>query len=224
MYLPKPSITLVTDRNLYRESADNNVDTISLIEAAIEGGIDIIQLRARSVGLDDLALFAVAMRVREMTAGQALFVVTGDVELAEKCHADGILLPERSYKPSDARNFLRGDGTKLVGGFVKTVIGASRAERGGADFVQVGPAFDNTDFTVPEAEGLPLLRKIKDAIHIPVVAFGGINTPARAVDCLKAGADGIAISDAVTLAGNPKDAAAAIRIAVDSAWQALHAE
>jgi thiamine-phosphate pyrophosphorylase len=224
MSFPKPSITLVTDRTLYRDSPDNEAHTVSLIEAAIAGGIDIIQLRARGASSDDLALYAVALRVREMTAGHALFVVTGDVVLAEKCHADGILLPESSYKPSDARNFLRGDGTKLVGGFVNTVIGASRAERGGADFVQVGPAFDNAVGGVPEAEGLPLLRKIKDAVHIPVVAFGGINTPERAVDCLMAGADGIVISDAVTLAGNPRDAAAAIRNAVDSAWQTLHAD
>ena len=216
--IPRPNLTLITDRKLYRPRTDKKGDPLSLVEAAISGGVNIVQLRART-SQDDLGLYAVTMRLRELTAGKAQFVVTGDLELAEKCGADGILLPERSYKPSEARAFLRGE-TRLVGAFARSVPTAGRAERGGADYVQVGPAFDPD--APPDAEnGLGLLRKVKDAVHIPVIAFGGIRTPAQVGDCVRAGADGVAVTDAITLAPDPQSAAAALRAALDAAWHAL---
>ena len=190
------------------------------MEAAIAGGVNIVQLRARS-SQDDLGLFAVGMRLRELTAGKAQFVVTGDLELAEKCHADGVLLPERSYKPSEARAFLRGASGGLVGAFTRSVPGAGRAERGGADYVQVGPAFE-PDAPAGADAGLVLLRKVKDAVHIPVIAFGGILTPTQVGDCVLAGADGVALTEAVTRAADPQAAAAALRAALDAAWRVLH--
>jgi thiamine-phosphate pyrophosphorylase len=134
-----------------------------------------------------------------------------------------VLLPERSYKPSEARTFLRGDGIKAVGAFSRSVTGASRAERGGADYVQVGPTFDGDGPGAAE-EGLVLLRKVKDAVHIPVIAFGGIRTPAHVADCLRAGADGVAVTEAVTKAADPQGAAGTLRVAMDAAWRALHGE
>ena len=107
---------------------------------------------------------------------------------------------------------------RLVGTFARTVTGAAAAERGGADYIQVGPAFDAD----APGEGLALLRKVKDAVQIPVVAFGGIQTPADVADCLRAGADGVAVTDAVTLAPDPQAAAAELRAAIEAAWRALH--
>jgi thiamine-phosphate pyrophosphorylase len=216
---PRPSLTLVTDRNLYRQEAGGSANPLSLVETAIAGGVDIVQLRVPAAGTDDLGLYAVAMRVRELTAGKVHFVLTGDVELAEKCHADGILLPESSYKPSEARNYLRG-GVRLVGAFVQSVHGASRAERGGADYVQVGPAFNDVADSENTA-GLRMVRKIKDAVHIPVIAFGGIQTSEHVADCVRAGADGIAVTEAITRADNPQAAAATLRSALDTAWESI---
>lgn len=237
---PKPSLTLVTERILYRPQNDKKGDTLSLIDAAIAGGVDIVQLRVRNSSPGDLGLYAVALRLREMTAGKALFVITGDVELAEKTLADGILLPERSYKPSDARSFLRGvemvhapaqdelhlearlgGGVRLVGTFAHGVTGASRAERGGADYVQVGPAFDK-DANGTSKSGLATVRKVKDAVHIPVIAFGGIATQAQAAACLHAGADGIAVTDAILQAPEPESATRALKSALEATWRELH--
>jgi thiamine-phosphate pyrophosphorylase len=214
--IPRPSLTLVTDRTLYRPRAEKKGDPLSLVEAAIAGGVNIVQLRART-SQDDLGLFAVAMRLRELTAGKVCFVVTGDLELAEKCGADGVLLPERSYRPSEARSFLRGEA-QIVGAFAHSVAGAGRAERGGADYIQIGPAFE-PDVVDGEQAGLTLIRKVKDAVNLPVIAFGGVRTPAHVGDCLGAGADGVAVTDAITRAADPQSAAAGLRAALDAAWR-----
>jgi thiamine-phosphate pyrophosphorylase len=222
MDLTRPSLTLITDRKLYRPRTDKKTDSLSVIEAAIAGGVHIVQLRAGNAESDDIGLYAVAMRLRELTAGKALFAITGDLELAERCHADGVLLPESTYKPSEARAFLRGDTARLVGGFARSVTAAARAERGGADYVQVGPAFSRDERDEEEDSGLSILRKVKDAVQIPVIAFGGIRSAEDAIDCLRAGADGVAVTDAIASAPDPESAARFLRIALDSAWRALH--
>ena len=213
----RPTLTLIVDRNLYRPAGGKG-NPLSLVEAAVSGGVDTIQLRVGRADKDDLGLYAVAMRVRELTQGSALFVMTGDLELAERVHADGILLPERSYKPAEARGYLRGN-IRLVGAFVQSVNGAGRAERGEADYVHVGPAF-------PESEemlgGMILIRKIKDAVQIPVIAFGGILTGPQVAECIEAGADGIAVTEAITKAKDPAVAASTLRSALDSAWKSVH--
>ncbi|WP_165863980.1 thiamine phosphate synthase [Capsulimonas corticalis] len=212
----------MTDRNLYRQSSEGVSGPISLIDAAIQGGVDIVQLRAVAGETDDLAIYAVSLHLREMTAGKALFVVTGDIELAEKCHADGLMLREHSYRPSEARSYLRGENVKLVGAFARSVEEAARAERGGADYVQFGPVFQADEALEADHPGLALLRKIKDAVQIRVIGFGGVQTPEQAAACIAAGADGVAVTDAITGAADPQKAAADLRAALSAAWTEHH--
>ena len=142
------------------------------------GGVNIVQLRARTTPADDLGLYAVAMRLREMTAGHARFVVTGDVELAEKVSrrrraAARALLQAR---PRRAR-FLRGEAPSALRRHVRPHRqrrGPGRARRGGLRAGRPGLRRRRRPRT---RGGLTLLRKIKDAVQIPVIAFGGVQTP-----------------------------------------------
>ncbi len=162
-------------------------------------------MRLAPGGNEGLEAFALAQRLREITRERVPLVVTDDIELAEKCHADGVLLTsERSYRPTAVREYIRTE-PGIVGCYAPSVPIAARAERGGADYVQVGPVFGSDD---PDA-GLALLRKVKDAIHLPLVAFGGITTPEHARQALEAGASGIALTDAILAAEDPRAAAAA---------------
>ena len=211
MSLLAPKLTLVIDRRLYRTVKDN--EPLSLVEAAIAGGVTQVQLRTSTrEPAGDLGLFAIALRLREMTRGIVPFVVTGDLELAEKCFADGVLLTERSYKPEAARKYLRGP-QPVVGCYVQTVTGASRAERGGADYVQVGPIYSDKSGG-PDTGDLNLIRKVKDAILLPIVAFGGITSSDRASAAIGAGADGVAVTSAILAAQHPKTAAEELRSAL----------
>jgi thiamine-phosphate diphosphorylase len=202
-----PTLTLVVDRRLYRTFSDK--EPLSLVEAAIAGGVTQVQLRTTPKDKEnDLGVFAIALRLREMTSGVVPFVVTGDLELAEKCHADGVLLTEKSYKPEAARKFLRGPQS-MVGCYCQSVLAASRAERGGADYVQVGPVYQEK--STDEEGDLSLVRKVKDAILLPVVAFGGISTRDRVAAVMEAGADGVAVTTAILAAQHPRIAAQELR-------------
>lgn len=217
MNFTTPSLMLVVDRLLYRTRAQQ--EPLSLVDEAIEGGVTLVQLRLRvadaAEGGDGLDRYAIAQRLREITAGRVPFVVTNDLELAERASADGVLLTgDQTYKPTAARDYLRGE-RPLVGCYASTVTLASRAERGGADYVQAGPIFADADDT-PD-EGLPLLRKIKDAIHLPVIAFGGIDSVERAELAVRNGADGIAVSHHLLTAPDPRATAAALRAAIANA-------
>ncbi len=192
---------LVIDRLLYRPRADR--EPLSLVDEAIEGGVSLVQFRASAAGSDGLETFALAQRLREITRDRVPLIVTDDIQLAEKCHADGVLLSsEFSYRPSAVREYIRQEPA-IVGCYAPSVATAAKAERGGADYVQVGPVFAADD---PES-GVTLLRKIKDAIHLPVVAFGGIATPEQAKLALDSGAEGIALTDAILAADDPRAAA-----------------
>src|SRR5665213_1733991 len=169
-----PSVTLVIDRRLYRVLGEGQ-QPLSLVEAAIDGGVGMVQLKLTSNGESqivtpaDLVATAVAQRLREMTSDQVPFLVTGDIELADRSKADGIvLIGDKTYRPDDAREYLK--STAVVGCYVDTLRAAALAEHGGADFVQIGPIFENPDDTC-----LTLIRKVKDAVNIPVLAYGGID-------------------------------------------------
>ena len=205
MPVDAPRLTLVIDRLLYRTRDDE--PPLSLVEEAIAGGVSLVQMRTGAWQGDDLGIYAVAQRLREITRGKAPMLVTDDLHLAEKCEADGILLtPEHSYRPESVREYVR-VSPSIVGCFVTSVWAAARAERGGADFVQVGPIFGD-GIGHGAADGLVLLRKVRDAIHLPVVAFGGIMNADLAAQTIDAGATGIAVGEPILSATDPRRAAA----------------
>jgi thiamine-phosphate pyrophosphorylase len=209
MLFLRPNLTLVVDRLLYRPQVDR--EPLSLVDEAIHGGATMVQLRlAKDADPADLGIWAVAQRLREITEGRVPLVITGDLELAERCHADGVLLVEEiSYRPADARKFIR-PPTKLVGCYANSVAVAARAERGQADYVQVGPIFGS------DGNGVALLRKIKDSIHLPVIAFGGISSAELAREAMQAGADGVAVTHGILSAPNPRLAAQSIMAAISN--------
>jgi len=84
-------------------------------------------------------------------------------------------------------------GDKMIGVSTHDVGQAKEAEEGGADYIGFGPMFGTTTkATGYTARGLPMLRRVRDAVSIPIVAIGGI-TEANVVEIWQAGADSAAI-------------------------------
>ena len=109
----------------------------------------------------------------------------------------------------DARR-LAGPGL-AIGISVESLEDALRAQARGADYIGISPVFataTKTDAAAPL--GLEGVRRIRAAVHLPMVGIGGI-TADNAARVIAAGADGIAVVSAIVAADFPERAAAALK-------------
>lgn len=187
---------------------------LDVASAALEGGADVVQLRAKELGgrdMQDLAARICAM-VRE-GGGDCLFVVNDRIDVARATGAGGVHLGQDDIAAAAARQLL---GEGMVLGISATSVEEARAaEADGADYLGVGPVFatpTKTDAAAPI--GLDGLRRIRETVALPIVAIGGINEE-NARQVLEAGADGIAVISAVTGAEHMSEAVRDLRRLVD---------
>ena len=76
----------------------------------------------------------------------------------------------------------------------------------GADHVALGPIFPTTTKDVGRPiVGTQTLKKVKEAVNVPIVAIGGINSN-NITEVVHAGADSICVSSAIGLSSDPKNA------------------
>lgn len=132
-----------------------------------------------------------------------IFIVNDDLQLAR--YADGVHLGKEDGDILQARQQLGPD--KIIGvSCYDSLERAVAAEQAGADYVAFGSMFESS--TKPQARraSLGLLRKAQSALHIPIVAIGGI-TLQNAQAVVTAGADAIAVINSVFAATNPCAAA-----------------
>ena len=74
----------------------------AFLEAALRGGVDVIQLRDKQ--LDDAALIAAAREFRAAAdASGALFVLNDRPDLVAACRADGVHVGQEDASVGDAR-------------------------------------------------------------------------------------------------------------------------
>jgi thiamine-phosphate pyrophosphorylase len=165
--------------------------------AAIEGGANAVQLRAREHSDDQLLPLARELAERCADRG-VLFIVDDRVDLAIASGAAGVHLGQGDPW-QDAR--IRLGPEMILGVSVENAEQASAAEAAGADYLGV-TVFATA--TKPEAVplGLKGVRAISDATRLPVVGIGGIDA-GNARSVLEAGAAGVAVVSAVAAAPDP---------------------
>jgi thiamine-phosphate pyrophosphorylase len=170
---------------------------IEVADAAIEGGADVVQLRAPE--LSDQELLSVATEIeRRCRRGHVLFVVNDRIDIAIAVEAGGAHVGQGDH-PESARQRLGPRG--VLGISVATPEQAGAAERAGADYVGV------TVFATPtKPEAVPIgldgLRSIVESTSLRVVGVGGID-PSNARKVLATGAVGVAVISAVGSASDP---------------------
>ena len=156
----------VTDRE--GQSADN---LLSKIEAALEGGVTMLQLREKDIGFDDFLTEAV--KVKKLTDRYNIpLIINDNVEIAKISGADGVHLGQGDMSAQAARKILGPD--KIIGVSARTVGQAKAAQADGADYIGSGAVFSTS--TKADAKTLPhkVLKSICGSVSIPVVAIGGI--------------------------------------------------
>ncbi|MEF8782386.1 MAG: thiamine phosphate synthase [Haloarculaceae archaeon] len=179
--------------------------TPEVVAAAIDGGVDVVQVREKHRSAREQ--LAVARELRELTREAEVALVVNDrVDVATAAGADGVHLGDDDLPVEAAREQLGPDA--LIGRSVSTVEAAREAEAAGADYLGVGALFPTGSKDVPDEEGdlgLDVVRAVDDAVEIPFVGIGGI-TPENAADVVSAGADGVAVISAITATEDPEAA------------------
>lgn len=204
-----PRLHLISDRTLCPLDQFPRVAGL-----AVDGGADAIHIREK-----DLAggpLLETTARVMDAVRGRALVFVNERVDIALLAGADGIQLGETAMTPSQARRLV-GDGM-LIGRSVHGTRRAQEAELDGADFVLAGNVYPSRSKPGAAGRGVSFVSELRAGCRLPIIAIGGI-TVERVEELRRAGAFGIAVISGILAAGDPRDAAARYREALDEQEQ-----
>ncbi len=201
--ISKMELYIVTDRK-----ASRGRDHMSMVRAALDGGADVIQLRDKDLSGRDL--YALAREMASLVhASRARFIVNDRLDIALAAGADGVHLGQYDLPVAAARSL--SPPSFIIGASVGSVEEALAAERDGADYIALSPVFSTpTKDDAGPGHGLEVLREIKAAVKLPVIAIGGVNA-GNVTEVVAAGADGVAVISAVLGADDVEAAARSMR-------------
>ncbi|MCD8078526.1 MAG: thiamine phosphate synthase [Lachnospiraceae bacterium] len=182
------TLYLCTDRNLM------TTDTLEeAVEAAIRGGVTVVQLREKDCSSAEF--LEQAFRIREITDRAGIPLIINDrLDVALAVDAAGVHVGQSDFPATVARNLLGPD--KLIGVSAATVEEARKAEADGADYLGVGAMFATSTKTNTRPVSMERLAEIRQAVSIPIVAIGGIQA-SNAAQFRGTGINGLAVVSAI---------------------------
>lgn len=182
--------------------------------AAIRGGATAVQLRMKDEPAREIVETAREIAPVSRAAGVTL-IVNDRIDVAVAAEVDGAHVGQEDLPASAARALL--GEARYLGVSAATEEEAVAAWRAGADYLGVGAIYaTGTKADAGDAIGVGRLRGIRRAVPIPLVGIGGI-TVENAADVIRAGAAGVAVVTAVTLAPDMVEATRRLREVVDAA-------
>ena len=173
-----------------------------VVDAAIDGGVNIVQLREKD--LPAAELYSLALRVKDVVGNRALLFVNDRLDVAMAAGVDGVQLGE-SALPVEAARRIAGENL-LLGRSVHSVSGAIEAESQGADLLTLGTIFLTASHPGVRTGGTELVKEVASAVTIPLLGIGGIDA-SNAKQVIREGAAGVAIISAISTAQDPALAA-----------------
>jgi thiamine-phosphate pyrophosphorylase len=164
-------------------------EPVALARIMLDAGASVMQLRLKDAPGRELLAAAreIAAICRERGA---MLIVDDRADIAMLAGAAGVHLGQEDLPLEAARRLVGRD--MLIGISTHGADQAVAAERGGADYVGFGPLFPGGLRNNTAGKGLAMLREVRGAVSIPIVAIGGI-TEATVPEALAAGADACAI-------------------------------
>jgi len=174
---------------------------LSYVEAALEGGVTLLQYRDKS-GDDSRRLREASELLKLCERYKTRLIINDDAELAARLGV-GVHLGQTDGSLPDARALL---GHKAIVG--ATCHGklelAQRAKADGATYVAFGRFFNSQ--TKPDAPAVPLelLSQVRASIQLPIAVIGGI-TLENAPQLIAHGADLLAVVHGLFGADTPQE-------------------
>lgn len=180
-----------------------NSDPLQVMKEALDGGITLFQFREKGKGaLTGEKRLTFAKKLQALCKEYDVpFIVNDDVELAIELGADGVHIGQDDEGIEMVRMKM---GDKIVGVSAHTIEEACFAIEKGADYLGIGPIFQtSTKVDAKAVQGTTGLHFFRENdIEIPIVGIGGI-TVENAASVVRAGADGVSVISAISLANSP---------------------
>jgi thiamine-phosphate pyrophosphorylase len=179
-------------------------DFNDFLEAAIRGGVDLVQVRDR-VLLDGALLEAIGNATEVTFRHKVPLGVNERVDLAIMAEADFVHVGQEDVSVSALRPF------KLPSGL--STHSPDEIDAAKADYIGVGPVYATPTKEGRPAVGLDLVRYAAEHARMPWFAIGGIDG-SNVAGVVGAGARRIAVVRAIGDADDPERAAADLRSAL----------
>ena len=174
-----------------------------IVQLAIQGGADVIQLRDKIAS--DAEFVREAKELLQITRAHHVPLILNDrVQAARDSGADGVHLGQEDGDFITARKALGKHA--LIGRSTHTPEQAALAEKEGFDYIGVGPVFKTPTKPDYQEVGLALIKYAAKQIRIPFVAIGGIDE-SNVRQVRQAGAHRVAVVRAVAASPNPSESA-----------------
>lgn len=177
---------LITDRKLI----PNPQSLIPAVAQALKGGVKAVQLREKDLGTRELLKLAYKMRTVTDKYRAQLFI-NDRFDIALAVGADGVHLTQSSIPVHAVRATVK--KKLIIGVSTHSLKEAKEAEKGGADFITLGPVYRTpSKLKYGDPVGLDTLRNVSSSVKVPVFALGGVKGN-RVSDVREAGAYGVSM-------------------------------
>ena len=215
------SLYLVTDST---QAILGDKDLASVVEAAIEGGVTVVQYRDKKS--ETASLIQMGKRLRAITKKHNVPLIINDhVGVAQAVDADGVHIGQEDMDLETAKRIMGPDA--IIGVTASNLSEAVEATRGGASYLGIGtvyatPTKEDTKSIIGTSGVKDILHRLSEVdIRIPTVAIGGINASnvQRIMLQSKAptkGLDGVAVVSTIMAAPDPKAAASELKSLIGS--------
>jgi thiamine-phosphate pyrophosphorylase len=183
-----------------------------------QGGATLVQLRDKVH--DTAGMIALARAIKAALPPDIPLIVNDRVDVAQAAGADGVHLGQEDMSVAQARRIL--GPVPFIGLSIKTVEQARAAPLGVIDYVGIGGVFatsskNNTSRPIGPDGLARIVRAFRDRIgNFPTCGIAGINKE-NAAQVIAAGADGVSVISALSLAPDPAAAARELRAIIDAA-------
>jgi thiamine-phosphate pyrophosphorylase len=176
----------------------------AFLDAALRGGADLIQLRDKTLGDDELIEAAKTFRAAADAHG-ALFILNDRPDLVEACDADGVHVGQDDETPTRARAVIGPD--RIVGRSTHAPAQADAADADEeVDYLAVGPVHATPTKPGRPAAGLEYVAYAARTVGKPWFAIGGLDATTLP-QVVEAGARRAVVVRAITDAKDPEAAA-----------------
>jgi thiamine-phosphate pyrophosphorylase len=160
--------------------------------ALIQGGVDILQLRAKRCSKVEIRSMALEMLSVTRSAGVPL-VINDHADIAAEVQSEGVHVGQDDGSVAVARSLV-GKGC-FVGKSTHSLVQAEAAQAEGADYIGFGPLYATGTKPDYVPIGLNDIAEVHSRLTVPIFCIGGVNHE-RLPEILKAGAQRVVVVSA----------------------------